>query len=78
MYNRRVKLIIKMLLILIIQGFPGGLEIRNLSQCRRYKFNPWVRKILWRRKWQPTSVSCLGNAMDRRAWWTTVHRITRV
>lgn len=46
MYNRRVKLIIKMLLILIIQGFPGGLEIRNLSQCRRYKFNPRVRKIL--------------------------------
>ena len=21
---------------------------------RRHGFNPWVRKILWRRKWQPT------------------------
>jgi len=21
--------------------------------CRRYGLNPWVRKIPWRRKWQP-------------------------
>ena len=25
-------------------------------QCRRCRFNPWVRKIPWRRKWQPTPV----------------------
>ena len=25
-------------------------------QCRRYGFNPWVGKIPWRRKWQPTPV----------------------
>ena len=24
--------------------------------CRRCRFNPWVRKIPRRRKWQPTSV----------------------
>ena len=23
-------------------------------QCRRHRFNPWVRKTPWRRKWQPT------------------------
>ena len=23
-------------------------------QCRRRRFSPWVRKILWRRKQQPT------------------------
>ena len=23
----------------------------STCQCRRHKFNPWVRKILWRRKW---------------------------
>ena len=23
-------------------------------QCRKSKFNPWVRKIPWRRAWQPT------------------------
>ena len=34
-------------------------------QCRRRGFHPWVRKIPWRRKWQPTPVSCLENPMDR-------------
>ena len=26
-------------------------------QCRRHGFDPWARKISWRRKWQPTPVS---------------------
>ena len=30
----------------------GGKE--SSCQCRRHGFNPWVRKILWRRKQQPT------------------------
>ena len=25
----------------------------------RHMFDPWVRKIPWRRKWQPTPVFCL-------------------
>ena len=25
-------------------------------ECGRPEFNPWVRKIPWRRKWQPTPV----------------------
>ena len=32
-------------------------------QCRRYKrfrFNSWVRKIPWRRKWHPTPASPVG------------------
>ena len=29
-------------------------------QCRRPRFNCWVRKIPWRRKWQPTPVFLLG------------------
>ena len=24
------------------------------SQCRRPGFHPWVRKMPWRKKWQPT------------------------
>ena len=34
-------------------------------QCRRYKrhgFNPWVRKIPWSRKWQPTPVFLPGKS----------------
>ena len=28
-----------------------------------------VGKILWRRAWQTTPVSCLENPMDKGAWW---------
>ena len=46
-------------------GFPvdsAGKE--PTCQSRRHnrrEFNPWVRKISWRRKWQPTPVFLLGN-----------------
>ena len=40
-------------------------------------FNPWVRKIPWRRKWHPLQHSCLRNPMDRGAWWATVHGVTK-
>ena len=32
----------------------------SACQCRRHQFNPWVRKIPWRRKWQPTPVFLPG------------------
>ena len=28
----------------------------SACQCRSFRFNPWVSKIPWRRKWQPTPV----------------------
>ena len=37
-----------------ISGFFGGSDI--YLQCRRPRFNPWVGKISWRRKWQSTPV----------------------
>ena len=37
---------------------------------RRCGFDPWVRKILWSRKWKPPlQYSCLENSMDRELWW---------
>ena len=38
--------------------FPGGLVVKNLltNERRRCGFDPWVGKIPWRRKWQPTPV----------------------
>ena len=30
--------------------------VKNLPACRRPGFDPWVRKIPWRREWQPTPV----------------------
>ena len=29
-------------------------------RCRRHRFCPWVKKISWRRKWQPTPVFVPG------------------
>ena len=36
--------------------------IKNLPKCRRPRFNPWVRKIPWRREWQPISVFLPGES----------------
>ena len=30
--------------------------VRNLSAMQETRFNPWVRKIPWRREWLPTLV----------------------
>ena len=36
-----------------IKGFPNDSAGKETAyQCRRCGFNPWVRKIPWRRKWQ--------------------------
>ena len=47
-------------------GFPGGASSKEpASQCSRYKrlgFSPWIRKIPWRRKWQPTPVFLPGES----------------
>ena len=34
----------------------------STCQCRRHRFNPWVRKIPWRRKWQPTQAVLPGKS----------------
>ena len=61
-----------------INNILGRLSGKEFAcQCTRPGFDPWVRKILWRRKWQPTQYSCLGNPMDRGAWWATVHGVAK-
>ena len=48
------------------QSFPGGASGKESTcQCRRIKrrwFDPWVRNIPWRRKWQPTPVFLPGES----------------
>ena len=52
-------------------GFPGGLSGKNFAcqcrSCRRWRFDPWIRKIPWRRKWQPTPVFLLGESHGQRS-----------
>ena len=41
-------------------GFPGGASGKeSVCQCRKLRkqgFDPWVKKVPWRRKWQPNPV----------------------
>ena len=44
--------------------------VKNLSDCSGDTgdaFNPWVRKIPWRRKWQPTAVFMPGKFHGQRS-----------
>ena len=42
-----------------------------MQETQETGFDPWIRKIPWSRKWQPTPVFCLENPMDRGAWQST-------
>ena len=61
--------------------FPGGASGKEpacqCKKCKRRRFDPWVRKIPWRRACNPLQYSCLENPMDRGAWWATVHRVAK-
>ena len=39
----------------------------SACQCRRNRFDPWVKNILWRRKWQPISVFLPGKSHAQRS-----------
>ena len=49
-------------------GIPGWLSSKESTcQCRRCRFDPWVRKIPWRRKWWPIPVFLLGKSHGQRS-----------
>ena len=53
-----------------VRGIPRWQWERIHLQCRRpwkCQFNPWVRKTLWRRKWQPIPVFLPGKAHEQRS-----------
>ena len=39
----------------------------STCQCRKLGFDPWVRNIPWRRKWQPTPVFLPGKSHRQRS-----------
>ena len=58
----------------LVLGFPWWLSSRESAcQCRSLGFSPWLRripwvgKILWRRKWQPTPVFLPGKSHGQRS-----------
>ena len=52
-----------------------ALMVKNLQvsagDVKRHGFDPWIRKIHWRRTCRPLDES------DRGAWWDMVHRVTK-
>ena len=48
--------------------FPGGSDGKSIClQCGRPGFDPWVGKIHWRKKWQPTPVFLPGKSHGQRS-----------
>ena len=64
--------------LVIIKSFPGCSVVKNpLAKERDEGSIPGSGKIPQRRKWQSTPVFCLGNPMDRGAWWAVVHGVSK-
>ena len=61
-----------------IWSFPGDSAVRNLPANARDRFDPWVGKLPWRRKWHPSPGFLLGNPLDSGAWQGSVSGRQRV
>ena len=56
----------------------ASLVAHTVTQCRRPGFDSWVRKIPWRRQWQPTPVFLLGKCHGQRSLaGYALHRVTK-
>ena len=64
-----------------VWGFPGGSLVKNPTcqcwSCGKLRFDHWVGKSPWRRKWQPTPAFLRGNPGNKRAWWATIHGVSK-
>ena len=65
----------------LLFSFSGGASCKEPScKCRRQRrcrFDPWVRKVPWRREWQPTLGFLPGESHGERSLEATVHRATK-
>ena len=46
----------------MIENLPA-----NAGDTGRFRFDPWIRKIPWRREWQPTPVFLPGEFHGQRS-----------
>ena len=60
-----------------MEGFLGGSDGKESTcQCRRPGCDPWIRKIPWRSRWQPTPVFLPGESLVRGAQQVPVPGVT--
>ena len=59
----------------MILGFPGGSVVKNLpANVGDMDLIPRLGIFPGKGNSNPHHYCCLGNLMDRGAWWATVHR----
>ena len=62
-----------------MMDFPGGASGKESAcqckRCKRFRFDPLVRRFPGEGHGNPLQYSCLKNPMNRGAWWATVHRV---
>ena len=59
------------------QWFRGKKSSCNAGDTGRHGFNLWLRKMPWRRKWQPTAVLLPGKSHGQRSLLAPVHGVTK-
>ena len=68
---KEFKTVLRLLYIFMDKGFPGGSVVENPlaneGDAKDVGLIPWVGKIPWRRKWQPTPVFLLGKSHGQRS-----------
>ena len=68
----------KLCIIIAGMGFPGGSEVkasaRNVGDLGSI---PVSGRSPGEGNGNPLQYSCLENSMDRRAWWATVHGVSK-
>ena len=59
-------------------GFPGGSVVRNLpANAGDVGLIPGLGRSPGEGNGNLLQYSCLGNPVDRGAWWATVHGVTK-
>jgi len=62
-------------------GLPGGSEVKNppanAGDARGMCSIPVLGRSFGGGNGNPLQYSCLGNSMDRGAWWATVHGVAK-
>ena len=65
--------------LLLKMDFPGGSMVKNLpANAGDTGSIPGSGRSPGRGRGNPVQYSCLENPMDREAWWSTIHGVTRV
>ena len=64
--------------VYICIGVPGGSVVKNPpAKAEDAGSIPGLRRCPGKGNGNPLQYPCLGNPMDRRAWWATVHGVTK-